>query len=100
MDKKNKAMTKEEATTILTEMQKWRRAEPPYDGVTPLTRRDMPYRPHQFGEAIDVAIHHLQEPVSTELINRIITLHTEYRYGSMLRTESEEEYITRHLAQP
>lgn len=92
-------MTKEEATTILTEMQKWRRGLPPYDGETPDTHRDMPYSPKEFGEAIDTAIECMTAP-SIETIHKVISLCTEYRYGSMLRTESEEEYITRHLAQP
>ena len=37
-------------------MQKWRRAQPPYDGDTPETHRKMPYSAETFGHAIDFAI--------------------------------------------
>lgn len=49
-------MTLRESLTILTEMQKWRRGLPPYDGETPEEHRDMPYTPKEFGQAIDVGI--------------------------------------------
>lgn len=49
-------MKLEEAIAILTEMQKWRRAQPPYDGDTPETHKEMPYSPKTFGHAIDFAI--------------------------------------------
>ena len=52
MDDKNL----DEAINILTEMQKWRRAQPPYDGDTPETYRKMPYSAETFGHAIDFAI--------------------------------------------
>lgn len=42
---------KAKATKILTEMQKWRRSQPPYEGSN-----TMPYTPKQYGEAIDTAI--------------------------------------------
>ena len=45
-----------EAINILTEMQKWRRAQPPYDGNTPETHKEMPYSPKTIGHAIDFAI--------------------------------------------
>lgn len=87
-------MTIDKAKNILQEMQKWRRGEKPYDGDAP---EEMPYSPKEFGKAIDVAIEQMNMPVSVELINRIISLHTEYRYGSMLRTESEEDFIINSL---
>jgi len=57
-------MTIREATTILCEMQLWRRAEGKYDIDAPTL---MPYSPKQFGEAIDIAIklmkqHHVDLP--------------------------------------
>ena len=52
MDDKNL----DEAINILTEMQKWRRAQPPYDGDTPETHKEMPYSAETFGHAIDFAI--------------------------------------------
>lgn len=52
----------QEALKILTEMQKWRRAQHPYDydGDNPTKYRGIPYTPEQFGKAIDVAIKALQ----------------------------------------
>lgn len=51
-------MDNKKAITILSEMQKWRRAEPPYDydGEDPHKYRGIPYTPKEFGEAIDHAI--------------------------------------------
>ena len=49
-------MKLEDAINILTEMQKWRRAQPPYDGDTPETHKEMPYSAETFGLAIDFAI--------------------------------------------
>lgn len=49
-------MKLEDAINILTEMQKWRRAQPPYDGDTPETHKEMPYSAETFGHAIDFAI--------------------------------------------
>jgi hypothetical protein len=49
-------MSTDEALTILTQMQKWRRDEPPYcdppldDTLAP------PYSPEQYGRALDAAI--------------------------------------------
>lgn len=88
-------MTNKEAQEILQEMQVWRRGLPPYDGIEPSTRKNMPYTPHQFGEAIDTAIQALIP--SDELIERIIALHTEYRYIAEFTTESEIEYIRKRL---
>ena len=50
-------MTRKEAIEILTEMQKRRRDEAPYDeiGVT------MPYTPREFSIAIDMGIKALEE---------------------------------------
>ena len=45
-----------EAINILTEMQKWRRAQPPYEGDTPETHKEMHYSAETFGLAIDFAI--------------------------------------------
>lgn len=84
-------MTNKEAQEILQEMQVWRRGLPPYDGI----HKNMPYTPHQFGEAIDTAIQALIP--SDELIERIIALHTEYRYITEFTTESEIEYIRKRL---
>lgn len=84
-------MTNKEAQEILQEMQVWRRGLPPYDGI----RKNMPYTPRQFGEAIDTAIQALT--VSDELIERIIKLHTEYRYCTEFTTCTEIEYIRKHL---
>lgn len=50
-------MNKQLALQILTEMQKWRRADPPYDEP----ERPMPYTPTQYGEALDYAIKALSE---------------------------------------
>lgn len=49
-------MELEDAINILTEMQRWRRAQPPYDGDTPETHKEMPYSAETFGFAIDFAI--------------------------------------------
>lgn len=49
-------MKLDDAIRVLTEMQKWRRAQPPYDGDTPETHKDMPYSAETFGLAIDFAI--------------------------------------------
>lgn len=89
-------MTTPEAIKIIKEMQKWRRGEEPYNAV-PST---MPHTPEQFGMAIDHALHCIESPATPATINRIISLHTEYRYGSAFHTESEEEYIINHYNQP
>lgn len=60
-------MTVREAKTILTEMQKWRRGEAPYDGETPEDHREMPYSPKEFGQAIDVGIEALNFWIATSL---------------------------------
>ena len=44
-------MKTKKAIKILKEMSKWRRSEPPYDGIM-----GMPHSPKQFGKAIDHAI--------------------------------------------
>lgn len=49
-------MKLKDAINILTEMQKWRRAQPPYDGDMPETHKEMPYSAETFGHAIDFAI--------------------------------------------
>lgn len=51
-------MDNKQALTILTEMQKWRRAQPPYDydGDDPMKYRGEPYDPKTYGEALDHAI--------------------------------------------
>ena len=49
-------MKLKDAINILTEMQKWRRAQPPYDGDMPETHKEMPYSAKTFGHAIDFAI--------------------------------------------
>lgn len=49
-------MTIYEASAILSEMQRWRRGLPPYDGDTPETYLRMPYTPEEFGEAIDTVL--------------------------------------------
>ena len=49
-------MKLDDAIRVLTEMQKWRRAQPPYDGDTPETHKGMPYSAETFGHAIDFAI--------------------------------------------
>lgn len=49
-------MTKETAIQILTEMNKWRRARPPYDDVE---QRAIPYSSTEYGEALDHAISEL-----------------------------------------
>lgn len=49
-------MKLDDVINILTEMQKWRRAQPPYDGDTPETHKEMPYSAETFGNAIDFAI--------------------------------------------
>ena len=49
-------MKLDDAIKVLIEMQKWRRAQPPYDGDTPETHKEMPYSAETFGHAIDFAI--------------------------------------------
>lgn len=49
-------MKLDDAIKILTEMQKWRRAQPPYDGDTIERYKGMPYSAETFGHAIDFAI--------------------------------------------
>lgn len=51
-------MTLSEAIKICKEMQKWRRAEPPYDFVTPNL---MPYTAKEYGEALDKLIEYAEE---------------------------------------
>lgn len=46
-------MTTQESITILTEINKWRREQPPYNTYEV---SKMPYTPKEFGEAIDTAI--------------------------------------------
>lgn len=58
-------MTLREARTILLEMNKWRRGEPPYDGETPEEHRDMPYTPEQFGKAIEIGVYAIDEWIET-----------------------------------
>lgn len=41
---------------VVKEMQKWRRGESPYNGVTPEEYKPMPYSPKEFGDAIDKLI--------------------------------------------
>jgi len=43
-------MTLFKAVEIVTEHQKWRRGEPPYDGILP---HDLPHSPAEIGIAID-----------------------------------------------
>jgi len=45
-------MKTKKAIKILKEMNKWRRAEPPYD--SPLA--EVPYTPKQYGKAVDQAV--------------------------------------------
>ena len=59
-------MTKEQALTILTEQQKWRREMPPYDGEDPETHRPMPYTVREYGQALDVAIETLKMTIGNE----------------------------------
>lgn len=49
---------------ILTDMQKWRRSQPPYEGSN-----TMPHTPKQYGQAIDLAIAnlHATQPILTEI---------------------------------
>lgn len=51
-------MTLSEAIKICKEMQKWRRAEPPYDFATPNL---MPYTAKEYGEALDKLIEYAEE---------------------------------------
>lgn len=51
-------MTLKEAIKICKEMQKWRRAEPPYDFATPNL---MPYTAKEYGEALDILIEHAED---------------------------------------
>lgn len=51
-------MTLKEAIKICREMQKWRRAEPPYDFATPNL---MPYTAKEYGEALDKLIEYAEE---------------------------------------
>lgn len=61
-------LTIREAITILTEFNKWRRGEHPYDGETPETYRGCPYLPKEIGEAIDVAIERMNNEVEKSII--------------------------------
>lgn len=51
-------MTYQEANTILTDYQKWRRGLPPYDGETPddYLPYDFEHKGALIGEAIDISI--------------------------------------------
>ena len=49
-------MKLDDAIKILTEMQKWRMAQHPYDGDTLERYKGMPYSAETFGHAIDFAI--------------------------------------------
>lgn len=51
-------MTIKEAISILEEHNKWRRSQPPYDGIIPTY--DLP-SPKEIGEAIDVAIRAMRD---------------------------------------
>lgn len=91
-------MTSKKALQILREMQAWRRSNILYDGDSPQT---MPYTLEQFGEAIDYCIATLDTmqycqtwvPLSVGTIQRIIHLHTQWRYNEKFNIEHEEEYI-------
>jgi hypothetical protein len=49
-------MTIEKAIEVLTEMNKWRKLEPPYEDEA----SEMPFASKTFGDAIDVAIAELK----------------------------------------
>ena len=53
-------MKLDDAIKILTEMQKWRRAQPPYDGDTLERYKGMPYSAETFGHAIDFAMNFMK----------------------------------------
>lgn len=53
------------AIKIVTEFQKWRRGESPYDGDTPETHRVFDYSQKVLGQAIDVLLN-----VSRETLKR------------------------------
>lgn len=49
-------MKTRKAITILREMNKWRRSEPPYEEAN-----TMPYTPEQYGKAVDHAIEVMED---------------------------------------
>ena len=53
-----------ESYIVLSEFQKWRRGEPPYDWhENPEKNKPLPYDAKKVGEAIDIALSALEEKV-------------------------------------
>ena len=74
-NKKNKTtkMSLEECINIAKEMQKWRKGESPYDGITPEDYKPMPYSPKEFGDAIDSLIRFAESSIRCNDLFTIIS---------------------------
>lgn len=73
---KENAITKmslDECINIAKEMQKWRKGEPPYDGITPEDYKPMPYSPKEFGDAIDSLIRFAESSIRCNDLFTIIS---------------------------
>lgn len=60
------------AIKIVTEYQKWRRGEPPYDGDTPETHRLFEYSPQVLGQAIDALLNASRETLKRRNDKKIL----------------------------
>lgn len=77
-------MTLKEAIKICKEMQKWRRAEPPYDFVTPNL---MPYTAKEYGEALDKLIEYAEEEALARACVRWVKKMDEQLVGHAVNVE-------------
>lgn len=66
-------MSLEECIDIAKEMQKWRKGESPYDGITPEDYKPMPYSPKEFGDAIDSLIRFAESSIRCNDLFTIIS---------------------------
>ena len=66
-------MSLEECINIAKEMQKWRKGESPYDGITPEDYKPMPYSPKEFGDAIDSLIRFAESSIRCNDLFTIIS---------------------------
>lgn len=66
-------MSLEKCINVVKEMQKWRRGESPYDGITPEDYKPMPYSPKEFGDAIDSLIRFAESSIRCNDLFTIIS---------------------------
>lgn len=66
-------MSLEECINIAKEMQKWRKGESPYDGITPEDYKPMPYSPKEFGDAVDSLIRFAESSIRCNDLFTIIS---------------------------